>query len=130
MSMLNRRNALTAAAALPALTVPVIAAASIGEDVELLALGEKLASAWRAERALPDDSPGKAFDEAYDRSNKILNLIEALPARTLQGLKVKAFAVHWCWSGDPDMEFNDSQTTDVRLAQGLVRDLLVMAGVS
>jgi hypothetical protein len=58
MSMLNRRNALTAVATLPALAAPIAVAAMGSPDAELLELGVKLdaiISDWQAEARLYRD---------------------------------------------------------------------------
>jgi hypothetical protein len=65
MSMLNRRNALTAVATLPALAAPAAVAGAISTDAELLRLGEQL------DRVIADynaqqlkDRPGRELFEA------------------------------------------------------------------
>jgi hypothetical protein len=50
-------------------------------------------------------------------------MIEQCVATKLDGLRVKAIAVLWCHGGDMDFKFGE-ETTDARLAQSIVRDLL------
>jgi hypothetical protein len=50
--------------------------------------------------------------------------ILAQQARTLDGIKVKATAISWCWGGA--IEF-DAETTDMKLVNSVLADLLAIA---
>ena len=43
---ISRRSLVTTAAALPALAVPAVAADHVGDDAELLRLGDEVKAAW------------------------------------------------------------------------------------
>jgi hypothetical protein len=48
-----------------------------------------------------------------------------LRANTLEGMQAKAIAVAYCRCGEEgELELHDQQTTDVRLAQSILADLL------
>jgi hypothetical protein len=104
-------------------------------DAKLIALGMRLEAAWAHEKSLgevrddfSDDAFEAAFDAATDASGAIVDRIEELTATTLAGAKVKAKAVWWCHNGEEinDDFFSTQCTTDVRLAAGLLRDLLLI----
>jgi len=93
-------------------------------DAELLALRETLETAWAVERRI-DARPANddEVNAAVDATSEIAERIAALPATTLEGLRVKALAVMWCGHDDIGLEtFGD--TTDLRIAGAIVRDLL------
>jgi hypothetical protein len=50
--------------------------------------------------------------------------LAASQARTLEGVKVKATAISWCWGGA--IEF-DAETTDMKLVNSVLADLPAMA---
>jgi hypothetical protein len=50
--------------------------------------------------------------------------IERRGVFTWDGLKVKARAVLWCHVGEATIELTEHQTTDVRMAQAIIYDLL------
>ena len=56
-------------------------------------------------------------------SGAIVEQIEGCTATTIDGLRVKALAVLWCHGWNLE-ELTDHQTTDIRLAQSILRDLL------
>lgn len=95
------------------------------EDAALLALGRRLQEAWAEQRLL---EPQGAFEAAFDRTGAIASEIEALPATTLDGLRVKALAFWWCHSGEQPIVLDDQQTTDIRLCQSIIGDLLTAFG--
>lgn len=99
-------------------------------DAALLELGRELDAAWAAERVARDDDSdpeGVLGDAAADVSAAVAHRIEKVPARTLDGLLVKARAVAWCVCGDEFTPEEDA-TTDLRLAHGIVEDLRRIAG--
>jgi hypothetical protein len=67
-------------------------------------------------------------ETANDHVHGIANEIEDVPAATMEGLKVKALALAWCYSGDNEEleEFPDGHTTDYRLVRSIVRDLRLL----
>ncbi len=115
-----------ALAATPAMATPA--------DADLIALGERLRTAWQEENATFERYKGilgsdDITDAAAAVSGAIVGEIEAAPATTLEGLKVKALALSWThcgevWLIDPPGE----STTDTRLAASIVTDLLKMMG--
>ncbi len=132
-STITRRSALTAGAAAGLVATPIPASAvahSLQQhpDAELLALGEELRRAWAQERTAArggsDEEAEAAFVAAYEASSAIVDQIADRVAHTREGLQVKAQAFLWCWSGDLDFELSREQTTDVRMAQSIIRDLI------
>jgi hypothetical protein len=111
------------AAAIPA--TPSVASIQPHADAELLRLSEQLKAAWAVEEACVVASD---FDVAAEKSRQIVEQIERCTATTLGGFRVKALAVQWCWQGEPDIQFGEDQTTDVRLAQSILRDLVAGVG--
>lgn len=69
------------------------------------------------------------IDALCDREKSIACEIIATPARTIGGLKVKARVIERCHSGE-EIYLNQEQTTDVRLAQSIIDDLLAQAVVN
>jgi len=65
-------------------------------------------------------------EEAGKRTLEIVGLIESLPARTLEGLIVKAKAVRWCRTGDLDFEDLEPAATDTRICHSIMKDLAAM----
>jgi hypothetical protein len=63
---------------------------------------------------------------AADRAHAIARQMIEIRAHTLAGLQAKAIAVAHCQTGDEDNQIilDDQQTTDVRLAQSILADLL------
>jgi hypothetical protein len=62
--------------------------------------------------------------EANVRTSEIVGLIAAEPARTLQGLAVKAKAARWCWSDDFTDEELSHAATDTRILQSIINDIV------
>ena len=94
-------------------------------------LAKRFEEAWAAEKAAehtlkaaqtPADE--KPWDDAYAVTQKVVNEIEAMQATTLDGLRLKARAVQWCYGTDVIDLRCDQDTTDLRLATSIVEDLL------
>lgn len=100
----------------------VLAEGAMSEDSVLLALGGHLQKAWTEQRRL--EGTGIEFEAAWNEVSAVVGRIETLPARTLDGLAIKALAVSWCHSGEWPIELKDDPTTDIRLAQSIITDLL------
>jgi len=63
-------------------------------DSELLRLGEEFTQAYAAERALEErEVPWPIFKEGMDRTDAIARRIAAIPAQTIDGMRVKAKAI-------------------------------------
>ncbi len=128
---MDRRSFIAASAVLP---VAGVAAASLpaktaSADETLLHLGDELDRAWAHEKALIDSETwGDTYETAYEASRAVVSQIEQQQAHTLEGLRVKARAVMWCHQGgEMDGEpfsLTENQTTDVRLAESIVLDLV------
>jgi hypothetical protein len=69
-------------------------------------------------------------EQASKRTGEIVGLIAAEPARTLQGLVVKAKAVSWCWSGELDDVEEIGTTTDMSILRTMVQDLVALGQVN
>jgi len=137
MAALTRRAfgglATKSVAAVAAAAIPAVALASepTSADAALLALGEQLEAAWAATTAAyekyrddPSLEAGVITDVADKAAAAIVHQIEAVPASTIDGLRVKARAVQWCYDADPVDLAVDRSTTDLRLANSIIRDLL------
>ena len=128
----SRRTLFTGAVAALALPAVSMLAAATGDDATLIDLGRQLEAAWAAQRAHDAKWAGQPFREEmeeeteriYGPGGDIADQIMEIPAKTLQGVRVKALAIWWCWCG----ETREWDTTDVNLAQSMVVDLLAMAG--
>jgi hypothetical protein len=92
-------------------------------DAALLALAESFKAARAAVRAADRRGSDRDVEEACRRASAIVAKIAKLPARTIAGLKLKAEAIAYCHAGEA-IKLTTSQTTDVRLAQSIIRDLL------
>lgn len=124
---MNRRDVLkTAPVAVVAAGLPAVAASA---DAELLRLGALFEAAWEHERALAKiDVPEGEYDpmeDAIDQTSLIVGQIEQLPATTLEGFKVKARCVQWCFCSDP-VDLGEHDTTEYRLANQLINELLAI----
>jgi hypothetical protein len=118
---LSRRELAATLAGAAVLVTPALAAPVA--DAALLTLGAKLEAAWAAERRA--DKFG-SDDEIATASNAVLAVIaeiEAAPATTLEGLRVKARAILCCHSGAYD-GVTAGKTTDHRLAEQIIGRLL------
>jgi hypothetical protein len=103
-------------------------------DAELIRLGEILKITWAAERelaasgAISNPSNDELFDKVHDASAKVVDYISSIPARSIEGLRVKSLAVSWCCSGDEFEIGGDS--TDTRLAAQICNELFALSGQS
>jgi hypothetical protein len=123
------RALLGAAALLPA--VAAIPTAATAEDHRWADLKQRLDVLDREGREL--DARRGVTDEEFevwsDRFNVLLREIELTPARTLESLRVKALAIRGCGGGEIKLSVDSRPTTDVRIAQGLINDLLGMGAI-
>jgi hypothetical protein len=105
--------------------VALPASAQAHPDHELLKIGDDFEQTWRAERVglAPRGLTDEQVAAFVDATSAVVDQIEVLPAKTLQGLRIKARAVAWCHDGD-FCGFGD--TTDERLAAQIIRDLLAL----
>ncbi len=97
------------------------------DDSKLLQLGRQAAAleAWLDKREL-DTRPvegDREFARAMDQHGELLGRIVAMPAGTIEGMRVKAARIaHWhAAQGEQD---DDAHDADVMLALSLVRDLV------
>jgi hypothetical protein len=136
----TRRGALqfSAAALFAGLTVPAIAGHADG-DAELIRLGHEMdtavarqAEAWATVGREDTDEAESIAVAAQRHVGTIVDQIEALPATTLDGLKVKRRAIAWCWCDEPvtaEMLADHPQpAADMRILAGLLQDLSAMMG--
>jgi hypothetical protein len=133
MERITRRSVLKTAAAVALAGSGITAAQAIESehpDRALILLGEKMESASTAYDLVQAQYHGDASHEAdaiceraYHVVSSIMNEIETKTPRTIDGLRVKARACQWCFSGDP-IEFGRNETTDVRLAAQIINALL------
>ena len=114
-------------------TAEAPASASFGPDAELLALHVQMKAAWAAEKVVHAREAGHWSDKqeadyqaAFDQTSALVDRIERLPARTIEGLQAKAYAALWCRS--EFKEFYEDTSTDCRVMNSITRDLLVMMG--
>jgi hypothetical protein len=126
---LSRRHVLlaTPAAVSFAIAVPTVANDNLSPDAELLALGVRLNDAWTRQRQaehLRGPEAGALLEAAFGDAKGIVGQTERRGVFTWDGLKVKARAVLWCHDGEPRIELTEHQTTDVRIAQAILYDLL------
>jgi hypothetical protein len=104
---------------------------AVNNDIELLALGRLLDAAVADESRIlaqigcSDDrcKLDKAFEEAVAVTGGLARQIAATRATTLEGLRVKARAVRWCYCGTFE-DLDADETTDIALSSSIVRDLL------
>lgn len=128
MQKMTRRAALAAIPAMgAAATVPAIAKSA---DADLLELGREFEAAFAIEEAARhigrETDDWTAWDAAYAKTDAIVKRIEKMPATTMEGVHVKARCVQWCYGSDPVFHDLENYTTDMRLAQGIVLDLLAL----
>ena len=102
-------------------------------DVELKHLGAELEDAIAAEKAIEAaynagqyEDEDVALDAAYANTHAIIDQIVAIPASTIEGLRIKARAIQWCYHDDPVDLVVDQNTTDLRIANSLIADLLAV----
>lgn len=125
---MNRRTVLKGGLVLAATAHTAVSVAEI-PDGDLFRLGEKFEDLFAKEEAARivgrDTGDWTKWDEAYARTDSIVQQIEATPATTAEGLRIKARCIQWCYGDDP-VELDGSDTQDVRLAQQIVQTLLKM----
>ena len=100
-------------------------------DKRLVLLGEKLNAAFAVERALvgrPVENEIKAEAEIfaeYERTNAIVESALEIPAKTLEGLKIKARALSFinCENGVEGIFPSETSLVE-RAALSIIRDLL------
>jgi hypothetical protein len=121
-------GAITATTLLPAAAL----AASPGGDATLIGLGRELSATWATERSvckrfedIDNDEANAAVEAAVARTSDVVQRILRQQARTIEGIKVKTSAISWCWGGRIDF---DTETTDMKLVQSVLTDLLAMQG--
>jgi len=102
-------------------------------DVELKHLGGELEDAIAAEKAIEAaynagqyEDEDVALDATYASTHAIIDQIVAIPASTIEGLRIKARAIQWCYHDDPVDLVVDQNTTDLRIANSLIADLLAV----
>ncbi len=88
-------------------------------------LAAEFEAAWAASNEFFRNMPEYTSDEDYERMfrpvSDLADRIANMKATTLDGLRLKARALMWC---DEEVGFMDGNTTDERLARGIVHDLL------
>jgi hypothetical protein len=109
-------------------------AAAPHPDAALLELSRQLEAAQAEEAAACealDRGRSETVDAAIIPASRIVDDILAVPARSLEGLKVKARAFLWCgWKAeDIDSELFGS-TTDMQITISILRDLVAMGAAS
>lgn len=92
-------------------------------DARLLILRNALLDEWETELAASSPAHGSAAEDAAARAGAIARRMIEKRAYTLEGLQAKAIAALYCHNGE-DIELSEQQTTDVRLAQSILADLL------
>ena len=125
--MIARRPLVAGAASTvsAALSIP-LAKTTGGDDAELLRLGhdmDRLIAEENAAKPAHNDGDWTAWEAAYERSQVAVRAVTELPARSLEGFRIKARAVAWCYSGD-EVDFPDTSSTDMKLVNAIIRDLL------
>jgi hypothetical protein len=105
--------------------------ATVGLDADLLALGRQFEAAWATEKAVTDSTATDLQCEtAVEATSNLAHEIAKAQARTLDGLRVKVRALSWCYDGEDITLFEDDEekdrTTDTRLADSILRDLLAL----
>ena len=82
-------------------------------------------AAWAKERVGLKSWSDAEYSAAVDKSSAIVDRIVEEPARTLDGLRIKARALAWCHSGEVEsLGIDENPTTDIRVADSIIRDLL------
>lgn len=112
-----------------ATAVPPVAAV-VQPDDTIKTLSDEFEAAWSAMDQFFQNAPRGTTDEDYERMfrpvSDLARRIADMKATTLDGLKLKARALQWC---NEEFDFMDGQTTDERLAYGLVQDLLNLPAI-
>jgi hypothetical protein len=117
--MPSRRSVLKGLAIAPALSAPMAAAEAVSPDAGLMALGQQLFS---IQAALDHASEHDGAMALLERIDTLSDAIVAMPAKTVQGLYVKARATAWALLDNFD-PMEESSLND-RVAASIVRDLI------
>lgn len=131
----NRRFALQFSLATLAagFAAPAIAGTKSNPDAKLIRLGREFDYA-KAEADRLADSADEIWSAAIERVDPIVDEIEALQARTLEGLLVKTHALAWCRCGQPvtaeELADRHCRTIDMELIAGILADLTAMGGAA
>jgi hypothetical protein len=136
METATRRRALALVGSI-AVSPKVAEAALVPTSVDwaILALGKEFEAAWARETALWTTCTGEESEDdesgvrrSYRATQALVERIRAMPARTLDGVRVKARTILWCRGSDTE-EICDGAfgyTTDAVVAASIVRDLLAI----
>lgn len=119
--MISRRSVLSSLACSPLLASTTAPVEVLADDAQLVGLGrrfEKLAA--QIDYAI--DCGSNISDEVLNELGRVEEGIETEPARSIDGLRVKARAA--CWALLGDFSAADRSTTDKRMAFSIVRDLI------
>jgi hypothetical protein len=126
---LSRRALMTALACTPVISNAAICQPLPSPDAELIALGDQfshLTHTWD-KLAIQTDHTYANVDiiGLIETINPIEAAIVATPAKTIDGLLVKARAANWSREGHiyPEIE----ETTDKKMAWSIVRDLIYLS---
>lgn len=109
-------------------------------DAELVSLGIRLRfamSVYLAEEEKADTNPDgeDGTAAAYEVCHAIVQAMEPLPVRSLEGLRAKGLAAHWCgrWTGtsEPDsITESHGDTRDHRLLDQILDALIADEGLA
>lgn len=123
----SRRSFLAAAAVAGAIVAPNVAKATPVDPIKWMA-NEFEAAVEAFERfnllhgGMDNDAATDAeFDRLYDVAASRAKRIADMKATDLPSLRLKARAALWC---NDEFDFMDGDTTDQKLARGIVQDLL------
>ncbi len=124
---ISRGHALAGAVAIPS--------AAPNPDADLIQLGaafEAEQTRYAAFFAEHTDTTDDEADAACRPCGDLAGKIQALRATTIEGLRIKAMALRWCWSGEEggDLDLSSRygmKTTDMRLASSIILDLITQA---
>ena len=119
-SKLSRRAVVSGLTIASAVSSIALGAEMSSPDAELIALGRQLDS------ISPALDRASEHDEAIallDRMESLTSTIVATPAKTLQGLYVKARATAWALEGN-DLDPTKEASMNDKVAASIVRDLL------
>ena len=122
----TRRAALTALASASALALPAAAmAAPSPSEAELVALGAALARCDVEKTACPDGDE-EGFQVLYDEHWALRERINAIPATTIAGLRVKSQAAEFALKWDKDAGC-ECAGAFLDLCKSINRDIIALA---